>query len=877
MYYATQTGDSSSSNRLYSLTEKWKTKTLQGPPIISDDKLNGTKYILPMFPYPSGALHMGHLRVYVVSDVLNRFYKLRGYRVIHPMGWDAFGLPAENAAIERGVDPNSWTRSNIANMRRQLDMMLANFDWKREFATCSPDYYTHTQRLFLWMYKHGFAYQAKAEINWDPVDQTVLANEQVDAQGRSWRSGAIVEKRLLKQWFLAITRFSSELLNGLQNVPDWPSNVKSMQKNWIGESKGADIHFGIDPNVESNTHITVFTTRAETLPAVQYLALSPQHPLVQVLLPKNEELQRFIKTLANESSETKIGFELQNIWAIHPTIGHKIPVFVAPYVLDINTGAVMGAPGHDQRDYDFWKSNRPNDEIKTCLSGAPGRVSHQLDLPYTDLDNGVMTKMAGELEGLSSSEARTMIVSELESISRAKTKTYYRLKDWLVSRQRYWGTPIPIIHCPECGAVPVKEVDLPVRLPKIEHFYGKGNPLSSLPEFVNTFCPKCLKPAKRETDTMDTFIDSSWYYLRFIDPNNQQTLIKDEKYSEVGPVDIYIGGVEHAILHLLYSRFVFKFLTDYGYIPTLTESKEPFKRLVTQGMVQGLTYKDPVTKRFLKPDEVIISPDRGPLMKISNERPLISYEKMSKSKYNGVNPAECIIEHGADATRAHVLFQSPTNETLNWDESKIVGIERWIHKVLKLVKDLTDLKFSFSENHTPVYNLSRLEEKLINEQSALIESIAAAMENVNSMNTTISDYMKLTNLISGFSKVESFDKDVLMHATKNLIKVIYPVVPSIAEECRAIINSKLQWQWNDYSWPCDHKVTQKQMAYQVIINGRNKFEYITDADFHKIGQDRVLEALLQTSNGIKYLKKYSKKIKRMIMKPKIISFVIDKK
>lgn len=850
---------------LRTLGDKWREKTLKGVPTLSRDDRDKNIYVLCMFPYPSGMLHIGHLRVYTISDVLNRFYQMNGYNVLHPMGWDAFGLPAENAAIDRGISPATWTKQNIEKMKEQMNLMLANFEWKREVTTCDPEYYKHTQRIFLELFKHGYAYRKEAEINWDPVDQTVLANEQVDSNGCSWRSGAKVEKRLLSQWFLGITKFAHELQNDLNYLDNWPAHVKRMQKNWIGESKGVEVVFNT-PTFES---IKVFTTRAETLYSVQFLTLAPDHDIVKHLKKEDAKLSAFLKKVETLAEDSKEGFLLPGVFAVHPlNKSIKLPVFVAPYVIgNYGHGAVMGCPAHDARDFEFWNENMPGKPIIFTVSDKEG--SHDPSVPYLNKD-GIMNENSAELRGLTATEARKKVAEKLECLNLGKTCTQYKLRDWLISRQRYWGAPIPIIHCDSCGPVAVPDDQLPVKLPDTEVLSRVGNPLSKMEEFVSVDCPSCGKPARRETDTMDTFMDSSWYFFRYTDPHNSKQPFSFDKASNSMPVDIYIGGVEHAILHLLYSRFISKFTASIGMWDGHECQGEPFKRLITQGMVHGKTYIDPESNRFLKPEEVDITISNKPKIISSGKDPLISYEKMSKSKYNGANPAECIAEHGVDATRAHILFQAPVSDVLNWDESKIVGIERWLERIIKLSVKLS----SESINPELVCSLESLnndELSLHNKTQNLLTSINKSFRDIYSLNTVISDYMKLTNLLEDSSKNDLIRKELVLFNLQKLVTILYPVCPSISEEAVDILASK-GFVWDNYNWPQVEPTQESDVInYRVVINGKMRFLHGASNTFVS-DEKSVIEELKSLAVGKKYLQ--DKEIKKIIIKGKIISLVL---
>ncbi|KAL1622991.1 hypothetical protein SLS56_008468 [Neofusicoccum ribis] len=772
-----------------------------------------------MFPYPSGTLHLGHLRNYTISDVLARFKQMQGHDIIHPMGWDAFGLPAENAAIERGIDPAEWTISNIAKMKEQFLGMNGRWDWDREFMTCDPSFYKHTQRLFLLLHERGLAYQAKSLVNWDPVDGTVLANEQVDANGKSWRSGAQVEKIHLKQWFLRITAFKEALLNDLELLSKdnrWPERVLSMQKNWLGKSKGSRLHFKIESSESGKTWpgVMVFTTRADTLFGVQYIALSLKHPIVEEIAKTSDDLKAFVEKAANLPADSKDGFLLPGVHAINPAssfatsetkVQDPVPIYVAPYVLDdYGSGAVMGVPGHDTRDHAFWRKNQGNKPILNVVhphtvESLIALVSRKQDEPF--IHKGKLTEACGSFKGLTSEDAIDQIVKELKKNGQdAEHTENWRLRDWLVSRQRYWGTPIPIIHCASCGPVPVPESDLPVELPKLKsgHLLGKGgNPLADIPEFVNTTCPKCNSPAKRETDTMDTFMDSSWYFFRFADPHNENAPIAAEVADARLPVDVYIGGVEHAILHLLYARFISKFLSTTSLWPSgggPDNKGEPFKKLITQGMVHGRTYSHPETGRFLKPDEVDLSNPSKPMIIATGQQANVSFEKMSKSKHNGVDPGECISKYGADTTRAHMLFQAPVTEVLEWDETKIAGIQRWLQRVWRVTQRTIEITPSADFYNTNLQDVPVADEITL-AMHQTIKSVTISLSTTYSLNTVISDLTKLTNTLDDLS-TRALDNELLSSPSKQtyfaqtyrrslkcLLTMLAPICPAFASEC----------------------------------------------------------------------------------------------
>ncbi|MDE5113518.1 MAG: leucine--tRNA ligase, partial [Trichodesmium sp. St15_bin1_1] len=674
-------------------------------------------YALSMFPYPSGNLHMGHVRNYTITDVIARLKRMQGYRVLHPMGWDAFGLPAENAAIDRGIPPAKWTLENIAQMKEQLRRLGFSIDWDKEVATCTPEYYRWTQWIFLQFFQAGLAYQKESAVNWDPIDQTVLANEQVDGEGRSWRSGAKVERKMLRQWFFKITDYAEQLLNDLDKLPGWPERVKLMQANWIGKSVGAYLEF---PIVGMNKKIGVFTTRPDTVYGVSYIVLAPEHPLtVQVTTPEQQiTVETFIKEVAAESELERTAEDKPKRGvptggkAINPFNNEEVPIWIADYVLyEYGTGAVMGVPAHDVRDFQFAKQyNLP---IKTVIVPDDSNDDHKLTEAYTDL--GVMVN-SGPFNGEKSTIAKKAIIELAEDEGYGKGRVQYRLRDWLISRQRYWGAPIPIIHCPKCGAVPVPDEDLPVKLPESVEFSGRGpSPLAKLEDWVNVSCPSCGTPAKRETDTMDTFIDSSWYYLRYPDATNEQQVFDSKIVNDWLPVDQYVGGIEHAILHLLYSRFFTKVLRDRG----LCDFDEPFQNLLTQGMVQGVTYKNPVTGKYIPFADVNPQEPKDPT---TGDKLEVFFEKMSKSKYNGVDPLEVMAKYGADTARMFILFKAPPEKDLEWDDADVQGQFRFLNRVWSMVTEFA-ANYSFSELKAKNHGITQAELKDLGWSRYLITEI----------------------------------------------------------------------------------------------------------------------------------------------------------
>ncbi|KAH0542402.1 hypothetical protein FGG08_003157 [Glutinoglossum americanum] len=863
---------------------------------------------------------MGHLRVYTIADVLARFKQMQGYDVIHPMAWDAFGLPAENAAIERGIDPEEWTRGNIAKMKEQLMEMNGSWDWTREFMTCDPSFYKHTQRIFLLLHEHGLAYQAESLVNYDPVDKTVLANEQVDSNGCSWRSGAKVEKRRLKQWFLRITAFKEALLEDLDLLAKdgkWPERVMSMQKNWLGRSKGARVRFSINT---ANGGVTFgpaeamcFTTRPDTLFGVQYLALGVDHPLVVRLAKSSPELQSFLDTAPTLPPDSKAGYLLEGVQATNPLaflddtpniVKEPLPVYVAPYVIgDYGYGAVMGVPGHDNRDSAFWRENRGTDPIRKTVAPASSKDLSSESDPFCG--HGVLTSQCGQFAGLPSLEASEKIVSELHKFGAdlGQSVESWKIRDWLISRQRYWGTPIPMIHCGDCGAVPVPKDQLPVELPKLEGGWlrGKGgNPLQDVPEWVNTKCPSCGGPAQRDTDTMDTFVDSSWYFTRFLDPHNSAAPFSAQSAEASLPVDIYIGGVEHAILHLLYARFISKFLATTPLWPSgggLANKGEPFGKLITQGMVHGKTYTDPTTGRFLKPTELDLVTDlRSPKFVLPNgERASasVSYEKMSKSKHNGVDPGACIRRHGADATRAHILFSAPVSEVLEWDEGKIVGVQRWFGRVWRVVGEVkeeldrsaaaqqTQQSPPSSEQANPASIISPLPATNTHLQTTLhqtIQHVTTSLESAHSLNTTVSSLMELTNTI--LSTHPTSPPQTTYQALSTLLRLLFPIAPAFSSECWEILhlppshgqknpitttNDILHAPWPTIDPALVTSTVQTELTCAVQVNG--KLRFVTTLNPGGLEGEALRDWLVATLEGAEEGKKWlgGRKAKRVVV------------
>ncbi|KAK7954031.1 hypothetical protein PG996_014917 [Apiospora saccharicola] len=800
-------------------------------------------YILPMFPYPSGKLHLGHLRVYTIADVVARFRRLQGHPVLLPMGWDAFGLPAENAAIERGVEPAAWTTENMTHMKEQLELMNGSYDWSREFATCDPSFYKHTQRIFLLLLKNGLASRKAAEVNWDPVENTVLANEQVDADGHSWRSGAKVEKRNLEQWFFHITEYQESLLQDLETLAEneaWPERVLAQQRNWLGREFAAHYDFRIQSGDGTALEpVRVYTTRPETIYAAQFIALSPASPAVRKLAENDADLRTYLESLKGSpdlvSHSPTEGYKIPYLTARNPLntaeessdSTQSIPVYVAAYVRgDYETGALMGVPAHDLRDFNFWSTHQPGQPIKYAVTpNEVGQIGGMEEGPF--LGAGYMTSLAGAHRGLPSGQAAEAVVEAIQSSTgSAKGVVKWKLRDWLISRQRYWGTPIPIVHCDTCGPQPVPDEQLPVTLPKVEHHWKEGrsgNPLEKADDWINTTCPKCHGAAKRDTDTMDTFVDSSWYYMRFADPQNAELPVTEAALKEHLPVDVYIGGVEHAILHLLYARFIYKTVVDLMYSDQPGRSRveektgrsvlEPFKQLITQGMVHGKTYSDPSSGRFLKAAEVDLSNPSKPYVIATGEKPGVSYEKMSKSKHNGVDPTDFISKYGADATRAHMLFQAPVSDVVNWDEDKIAGVTRWLRRLHDYVQSLgpaseespawaaeayfTKIKKEMGEAGQEQAAQWSADTDIWRATQQTVEQITKSYEKVYSLNTTVSLLMGLTNTMMD-SKAASLT--IKMAAMNHLLRMMAPITPGFAEECWGLLYPSTRSIF-DSTWP----------------------------------------------------------------------------
>ena len=780
-----------------------------------------------MFPYPSGSLHMGHVRNYVITDVIARVQRMRGYAVLHPMGWDAFGLPAENAAIARSVEPSQWTENNIAQMRRQLNGLGLSIDWDREVTTCQPDYYRWTQWIFLELFAAGLAYRKEAAVNWDPVDQTVLANEQVDSEGRSWRSGAVVEKRLLRQWFLRITRYADDLLQDLEQLDGWPERVRTMQANWIGRSTGALVRFPLKPGpaVTSNeagneepATVDVFTTRPDTLFGVTYVVLAPEHRLVQSLVQEQYRpaVEAFLEEMGRTNEQDRIAEDRPKrgvplgAHVSHPLTGEPIPVWIADYVLpDYGTGAVMGVPAHDTRDFAFAHAyNLPVRQVISADGTDPGTLQEAFCEPGRLLQSGAFN-------GLASNEAKGRIAAALAERQLGEAKTLFRLRDWLISRQRYWGCPIPVIHCPTCGTVPVPSEQLPVELPRGLALMGKGgSPLAKVDSWVKVNCPCCGGPAQRETDTMDTFMCSSWYFLRYADAHNDRQAFSREQVDRWLPVDQYVGGVEHAILHLLYSRFLTKALADRG----LLQAREPFRRLLTQGMVQALTYRNPRSGAYVAPERIL---DPGHPVDPDDGGPLETFfEKMSKSKYNGVDPASVISRYGADTARMFILFKAPPEKDLEWSDADVEGQFRFLQRLWRQATAFRERGGRLDGTVAAVPSTTApVDEEIRRRVHTAIAAIGEDLDGAYQFNTAVSELMKLSN---GLNQLEQASPAMQAEAMGTLLRLLAPFAPYLAEELWHRLGGSESV--HSQSWPEVDPEALKQDTVELVIqvNGKTR-------------------------------------------------------
>ncbi len=785
--------------------DQYKTDTL--------DTSKPNYYTLEMFPYPSGKIHMGHVRNYSIGDVVARFKKMEGYNVLHPMGWDSFGLPAENAAIKHGIHPHKWTMENIEDMKGQLKLLGLSYDWDREVATSTPEYYKFTQEIFLKFLEHGLAYKKKSFVNWCPSCETVLANEQV-VQGQCERCDSVVVKKDLEQWYFKTTQYAEELLQDLDTLDGWPEKVKLMQKNWIGKSTGAEIVFDIDGTDKS---MTVFTTRPDTIYGVTYMVLAPEHDLVKELVAGTEyktDVDAFVAKMhtMTEIERTSTDVEKEGMfigkYVVNPLTGEKAPIWIANYVLaDYGTGAIMAVPAHDERDREF----------------AP---KYDLEIiPVIDEDNKMIN--SGDFNGMDASEAFDKIIEKIEEMNRGKKTVNYRLRDWLLSRQRYWGCPIPVVYCDTCGVVPEKKENLPVLLPTDVEFTGKGeSPLTTSKEFMTTACPCCGKEARREVDTMDTFVDSSWYFLRYIDPKNTENIFDSEVVNKWMPVDQYIGGVEHAIMHLLYSRFFVKAFNDMG----LVDFKEPFKNLLTQGMV------------------------------------LKEGSKMSKSKGNVVSPLEIIEEFGADTARLFVLFAAPPERDLDWSEQGVEGCYRFLNRVYRLVDELSEV----AKSDTNMGELTKEDKAMRYTIHATLKKVTEDLSEKFGFNTAISALMELINEMYKYKELDNRNNAIIKEGIETIVTILAPFTPHIGEELWTMIGK--EGSVFDISWPKydETALVKDEVEVVVQVNGKVRGKLTVGAN---VSRDEMQE-LAMADEKIKALVEGKTIVKVVAVPKKLVNIVV---
>ena len=833
------------------IEKKWQS-------IFEKEKLYNNKsskkfYCLEMFPYPSGKIHMGHVRNYTIGDVIARFKFMNGFNVLHPMGWDAFGLPAENAAKENNLHPKKWTEKNILEMKRQLKLMGLSIDWDLEVSTCDENYYKHQQEIFIDFYNKGLVKRKENYVNWDPVEQTVLANEQV-VNGKGWRSGAVVERKKLSQWFFDITKFSNELLQGLDQLDNWPDKVKIMQKNWIGKSIGCEINFKIE---KENKTINVFTTRPDTIFGASFLAVSVDHPICEKFL-KDEKYNSFknecLKVGTTEealANAEKIGFDT-NLYASHPFIkGKKIPIYVANFILmDYGTGAIFGCPAHDQRDLDFAKKyNLPITEV---VSDNPTKPKNFNNLSEAFIGDGTLIN-SDFLNGLTIEQAKTRIIKEIEKIKIGKKKITFRLKDWGISRQRYWGCPIPMIHLQDGSIVPVDKSELPIKLPVDIDLNQSGNPLENHKSWKNTVHKKTGKPALRETDTLDTFVDSSWYFLRFCSPKIKSEPFDIKKINYWMPVDQYIGGIEHAILHLLYSRFFMRALKNNN---KKIKDSEPFKGLFTQGMVCHETYKDQKGK-WLNPSEVEKN-SNGKFQKISDKSKVIvgPSESMSKSKKNVIDPENMIKSYGADSVRWFILSDSPPEKDIQWSNQGVNAAYKFLQKIYNLCCEIK--KRSVKKNN--------FDKDFDLKMNSYVNKITKSINNFN-LNVVVANVYEIYNLFQNHLAKEVSNACLNRNFIK-LMKMLIPFTPHIAYECLEMLGTK-----EIKTWPkIDTKlIQQERIKLAIQVNGKTRDVIEIDKGMNQ----NSVEKLCKSNSKVKS-KILSQTVNKVIfVKDRVINFIVN--
>lgn len=855
--------------------EKWQEKWNKNNLFKTENTVNNKEnyYVLVMLPYPSGKLHVGHARNYTIGDVISRYKRMKGYNVLQPMGWDSFGLPAENAAIQNGVHPDIWTKSNIKNMKRQLKLMGLSYDWDREIASYTPEYYKWNQWMFKKFFEKGLIYKKKSTVNWCPDCQTVLANEQVE-DGKCWRhSKTQVIQKDLEQWFFKITDYADELLEGHKELKGgWPDKVLAMQKNWIGKSYGTEIVFTVE---ETGEELPMFTTRIDTIYGVTYAVVAPEHPIVGKIIVKNDSLKEKIEAMKNTDiiERTAEGKEKNGIdtgWhVINPVNGEKVPLWIADYVLmNYGTGAVMAVPAHDERDFTFAKKYNLPMKVVINPKGQKEIINvNEMEEAFTDIGELVNS---GKFDGINSKKAIGLMADYVEENNWGEKTVKYRLKDWGISRQRYWGTPIPALYCEKCGTVMEKDENLPVKLPKDVEFTGNGNPIETSEEYKNAVCPICGGPARRETDTMDTFFDSSWYFLRYCDPKNEKAPFNKEIVDKWFPVNQYIGGVEHAVMHLLYARFFHKALRDIN----LVSSNEPFKRLLTQGMVLSNSYFSEKENKFLFLNEVEIKGEKAYSIK-TGEEVSVKMEKMSKSKNNGVDPEEIMLKYGADAVRLFIMFAAPPERELEWNENGLSGAVRFLNRVWRIVIENKDY---ISEEQVDYTKISKDDKSLVRKLHQTIKRITDSIEDNYHFNTAIAGTMELVNEVYsyranvlGTEKETSESKKIFGETIKDIIIMLSPFTPHFAEELWEELNEDKNLF--NVSWPkYNEKLTvSDEVTMAIQVNGKMRGSITIDSNLSK---EEIEKKAFEVENVIKHTE--GKNIVKVIVVPKKIVNIVVK-
>ena len=847
---------------------------------VVEDPTRPKFYCLSMLPYPSGALHMGHVRNYTIGDVISRYQRMTGKNVVQPMGWDAFGLPAENAAIKNKTAPGKWTRANIEHMRVQLQMMGYAIDWTRELATCDPDYYVHEQRVFVRLLAKGMAYRKSSVVNWDPVDQTVLANEQV-VDGRGWRSGALVEKREIPQWFLKITDYAQELLDGLDALPGWPEPVKTMQRNWIGRSEGLELAFDVEG---TDDRLSVFTTRPDTLMGATFLSIAGEHPLALRAAAADPDLAAFLADLKRGGvSEAELETQVKRgrdtgLRAIHPITGEALPIYVASFVLmSYGTGAVMAVPGHDQRDWELAKAK----DLPTRLVIVPDELRHAPPDAVEKLrrrvtEEGAFTERgwlvsSGQYDGMDFQQALDALATRFEAEGRGARRVNYRLRDWGVSRQRYWGCPIPVIHCAACGAVPVPEDQLPVVLPEDVAFLGVQSPIKADPDWRRTLCPRCGGPAERETDTFDTFMESSWYYARYTSPGASDMV--DARVDHWLPVDQYIGGIEHAILHLLYFRFYHKLLRDMGVV----KGDEPATNLLTQGMVVAETfYREDASgeREWINPADVDIERDeRGRILRASarSDGGRVSVggiEKMAKSKNNGVDPQSMVDKYGADTVRLFSMFAAPPEQSLEWSEAGVEGMARFLRRLWAQVER------HMAGGAAPALDVASLtagQKTLRRQLHETIQKVGDDYGRRHSFNTAIAALMELLNHVSKSDDASPNGRALRQEALEAIVLLLNPITPHASHALRQRLgHAETLLEDVPFPRPDAAALERDAVTLAVQVNGklRGTIEAAVDAS------REALEAMALAEPHVAVLLQ-GKTVRKVIVVPgKIVNIVV---